>query len=70
MKSIYDLAIWGPWSKVLQYPLGLIFLIHFHLMWRFTEAQLQGDVATNISSGKALWLGWLGGFLRLLIKRK
>jgi len=62
MKSvIYDLAKY----RILRYPLALIFLIDFHLTWRFTEKELQGDVATNVSSGLAMYSGLIGKIWRL-----
>jgi len=62
MKSvIYDLAKY----RILRYPLALIFLIDFHLFWRFTEKELQGDVATNVSSGLAMYSGLIGKIWRI-----
>jgi len=68
---IYDLALKNSlWSRILQYPLAVIFLIDFHLTWRFHEEELRGDFATNISSGVAKIMGLIGSILYILRVRK
>lgn len=69
MRGLYDLAFIKPWSYILKYPVAALFLIDFHLTWRFTEKELRGDVATNISSGLARMLTPVGFLIRLILRK-
>ena len=67
--SIYDLALKDTlWSRVLQYPLAVIFLIDHHLNWKHIETELRGDFACNISSGLAKISGIIGVPLRIICR--
>lgn len=57
---VYDLANVKYLGKVLKFPLGILFLVDYHLTWRFNEARLRGDIATNISCGPAMLMGVIG----------
>jgi len=67
--SIYDLALKDTfWSRLLQYPLAVLFLIDYHLNWKHIEVELRGDIACNISSGMARISGLIGKPLSIILR--
>ena len=66
---IYDLALKDTlWSRLLAYPLAMLFLIDFYLTWPQHEQELRGDTATNISSGLAKIAGLIGIPLGIILR--